>query len=307
MEIVVAGASGFLGNAFINYAQNKGWKIRKLVRDTKRFTPFHNPSTPKNVTEYSWNPTKYQLDPQILSGTDAIICFSGAGIANKLWTKKYRKTLWTSRRDPLQTLANAIAQLPEKDKPKHLLAASAVGYYGSRGSEILTESSMAGKEFLAQLCVKWENTANTIEIAHITTLRTGLVISKNAGFLAPLWKIYRCWLGGKIGSGKQYLPTISYYDYLRALEYILEKQITGAVNMCAPEPITNTEFNKELAAFLQVKALLPVPEFLLRLILQDMSFLALQSARVIPKKLLDNGFAFKHPTFSTQLAWIKNN
>lgn len=294
MEIVVAGASGFIGSAFLDYANSKGWQIRQLVRRLPK------PST-ATVTQYQWDPDRRILDPQILVGTDAIICLSGAGIANHYWNKSYRKTLWDSRKQPLLTIKSALDQLSPTERPQQLLSGSAVGYYGDCGDTRLTEKNPAGNEFLARLCQQWENVANSLPVAKKTFLRTGLVIDQGGGILQPLKTLYSFYLGGKLGNGQQYMPTISRLDYIRALAFILQEQITGPVNLTGPQPLRNADFNEEMAKQLSVKAIFTVPRPMLTALLGEMSFLPLQSANVIPEKLIKAGFQFSYPQFADQL------
>ncbi len=253
-----------------------------------------------------WNPaaTRAVADPGALEGCAAAIHLSGANVAGQRWTAAYRREMMASRVDSTRALATLLAGL--RTPPQALLVASAVGYYGDRGDELLDETSLPGKGFFADLCRQWEAAAQPAVEAGIRVvhLRFGVVLGPGPGALARMLPIFRLGLGGRLGSGRQWMSWISVEDAMRALLFVLETpSLAGPVNLTAPSPVTNADFTRLLARQLRRPAFLPAPAFALRLALGQMADEALlASTRAVPSRLLVEGFRFAHPTVDKALA-----
>lgn len=296
MRIVVAGASGFLGTRLVEALIADGHEVRRLVR---------RPATTPDETR--WHPEQGVLDPAVLTRTDAVINLCGAGIGDKRWTDAYRQELRDSRIIPTRLLAATLADLSTAGRAPTLLNSSAVGYYGDRGDEVITEQTPGGRGFLADLSRDWEAATEPARDAgaRVVLLRTGLPLHPDGGLLKPLMLPFRLGAGGKIGSGRQYVPWISLADWLAAMLYLLaDSRITGPVNLTGPAPATNAEFTKALAAALHRPAILPIPGFALHAVAGDLADEALASMRVVPEALTASGFTFQHPTVERALAAV---
>jgi len=284
MKILIAGASGFIGRALVQAAQAAGHTVVPLVRG--------NP----NPGEIAFNPAHGMIDHEELAGADAVICLNGAGLFSQLWTESYKETLLRSRITSVRTLTDAFERLSRDERPAHFITGSAIGYYGAdRGDEILTEAAQPGDDFLAQLCVRWEEAgerATALGMTH-TALRTGLVMDASGGMLGLLKHAYRFGLGTQLGDGTQYMSSISLHDHVRAVLHILDHRVAGPVNLTAPFPVTNREWNKALAAHMNRPAFLAVPGGLMKAVLGDFAEqAALASQHVLPARLETSGFSF---------------
>ncbi|SOD74410.1 hypothetical protein SAMN05892883_3594 [Jatrophihabitans sp. GAS493] len=290
MKVLLAGASGAIGTALSRSLVQHGHVIRTLVR---------RPAS--GSTEVTWRPDRGELDQAALNGIDAVICLSGAGVAEKRWTDEYKQVMRSSRIDSVCTLARAITETATP--PKVFLSASAVGYYGDAGAAAIDESAPAGDGFLAGLCVDWEAATAPAEAAgvRVAHLRTGLVLDASTGLLAKLAPLYRFGLGGKLGSGEQYWPWISLVDEIASIEHLLTSEVHGGVNLTGPAPVTNADFSATLGRVLHRPAVLPVPGFALRAALGEFSSDVLTGQRALPVKLKASGFAFRHSTLTEAL------
>jgi hypothetical protein len=300
VKLIIAGASGFIGKALVTDLRGHGHQVSTLVR-----------RTPTSESEFEWHPDRGELDPLTLAGADAVISLSGAGVADKRWSQAYRQVLVQSRVQPTTTIAQALAGLPAEVRPGTFLSASAIGYYGERGDQPLPESATAGTGFMADLVRRWEAATEAASGAgvRVAMLRTGLVLSSSGGLMKRLVPLFKFGAGGKLGSGRQYQSWITLADELAAIRHILQtEQLEGPVNMVGPEPVRNAEFSAELAKALHRPALLPAPAFGLRLVLGDFAKEGvLVSQRVLPEKLIGNGYRFQHADLRSALAWaIKN-
>lgn len=299
MEIVIAGSSGLIGTALRESLSDAGHRPVRLVRRPPR----------PGADEIEWDPDAGQLDIDAISGADAVINLAGAGIGDHRWTDEYRRTLVSSRTDTTSLLARACAASAEP--PAVFLGGSAIGYYGDRGAEVLTEQSGRGHGFLPDLVEAWEASAQPAIDAGIRTcfLRTGVVLSPDGGALPKFLPLFKLGLGGKFGSGEQFFSWISIDDEVAAIEYLLGltstsgESISGPVNLTAPNPVTNAEFTDALAEMLNRPALLPVPAFGPRLLLGSdrADSLLFESQRVEPGVLIGSGFAFEHPDVTDAL------
>jgi uncharacterized protein (TIGR01777 family) len=287
MKILVSGASGLVGTALVPSLEAAGHDVIRLVRT----------STGKTPGEAVWNPAAGTLDPVIVDGADAVINLNGRSIAEGRWNTAVKKELRSSRLDSTRTLVNAIAQ--SKNPPALLINASAVGYYGDRGDEILDESSTVGEGFLAELSRDWEDAALTSrsEQTRVVLLRLGVVVARG-GALGKMLTPFKLGLGGPIGSGRQFWPWIGIEDVCGMIDFILgNEKIEGPVNAVAPQELRCSEFARILGRVLSRPAVMPLPAFAARLVLGEMAdSLLLASQRVLPKALEEHGYAFQRPS-----------
>jgi uncharacterized protein (TIGR01777 family) len=300
VKVLIAGGSGFLGQALTSELTAHQHTVHTLVRRPAR-----------SSTEVEWHPEYGDLDPDALRGYTAVVGLSGAGIGDHRWTASYKRELVDSRTKTTGTLAKALAWLPQAQRPRTFLNASAVGYYGNRGDEPLPENAGAGNGFLADLVVQWEAATQPAVDAgvRVLTVRTGLVLSAHGGLLARLIPLYRRGLGGQLSSGQQYQPWISLADEVGAIRFLLESdRLHGPINLAGPAPVRNQEFSAELGRVLHRPALLPVPRLALRVALGEFANAgALASQRVIPERLLAAGYRFQHDNVRSALAWAVAN
>jgi uncharacterized protein len=256
--------------------------------------------------QLKWNPagSKPVADPAPLEALAAAIHLSGASVAAHRWTPTWKREMWSSRVESTQALANTLAAL--RQPPKTLLVASAAGFYGDRGDELLDERSGPGEGFLADLCREWEAAARPAAEAGIRVvhLRFGVVLGCGPGALAKMLPLFRLGLGGRLGSGRQWMSWIGLADAVAAILFAMDTPtLAGPVNLTAPQPVTNAEFTRALGEAVHRPAILPAPAFALRLALGAMAGEALlASARVLPARLGDAGFQFVHPRVDAAMA-----
>jgi uncharacterized protein len=282
MQILVSGSTGLIGSAVVDALQADAHLIGRLVRSRK------GTSDPEVV----YNPGEGALDLVDLEGYDAVIHLAGENIFGR-WTEAKKKAIHDSRVQSTSHLARALARLPSP--PRHFLCASAAGYYGDRGSEELTEQSEAGDDFLAKVCRGWEEAAQPAAEAglRVVHLRFGMVISPASGAMRMMHRAFRLGLGGRLGSGRQYMSWIALDDVAGAVKFVLEREdISGPVNVVSPHPLTNAEFTKSVARAVRRPALFPVPRFAMRLALGELADALLTSSRVKPVRLLEAGYSF---------------
>lgn len=282
-SVAITGASGFIGSALTEALAAAGTRVIRLVR-----RPAHGPD------EVSWDPAKGTIDAAGLEGVDAVVHLAGAEIAVR-WTDRRKSLIRDSRVGGTRLLAGALAKL---DRPPHVLVSgSAIGYYGNRGDERLTEQSQPGSDFLADTAVEWEAATGPAAGAGIRVVlnRTGLVIGPG-GLLERMLPPFRLGLGGKLGSGDQWMSWISLHDLVAAIRFAIDDaELRGPVNAVAPEPVTNAELTRTLARVLRRPAIFPVPPIALRAVFGEMAdAMILASQRVAPERLLDSGFDFRH-------------
>ena len=322
-KFLISGASGMLGSAIRRELAASELEIVRLVRSARTSVGPHGevrPSTPappvfRSVAvslsgEISWNPaaTPTVAYPELLEGFTAAIHLAGANLAAHRWTAAYKREIASSRVDSTRALATTLAAL--RNPPPTLLIASATGIYGDRGAEMLDESSSPGSGFLADLCHQWEAAAQPAVDAGIRVvhLRFGVALGPKTtpGALARMVPIFRLGLGGRLGSGRQWMSWISLPDLVSAVLFLLDRPtLAGPVNLTAPNPVSNAQFTHALARELHRPALLPVPAAGLRLIFGEMADEALlASARAFPSKLSASGFQFAHPTIDLALAAV---
>ena len=254
--------------------------------------------------EIAWNPQEGTIDTDRLRGVDGVVHLAGAGVGDHRWSASYKRTVLSSRVSGTTTLSEALSRLPQP--PAVMVSASAVGYYGSRGDEILTEDSGPGAGFLADVCRQWESATTPAASAgiRVVTLRTGVVLSAAGGALKKQLPPFRLGLGARLGRGNQYFSWITRRDVVGAISFLARGEaLSGAFNLTAPEPVSNTEFTHELARVLRRPAKLFVPETALRIVVGDemtAEFL-LASQRAVPNRLLAAGFRFADATLPEAL------
>ena len=280
-RIAISGASGLIGSALVGKLKSEGYTVQRLVR---------RPTV--SSEEIFWNPATQEIDIAALEGVDAVIHLAGAGVGDKRWTKKYKAEILNSRLLGTTTIANAVAQV----KPKAFITSSAIGWYGETGNRAVTETDRGGDDFLAAVCREWEAAADLAGDVRTVKIRTGLVLDPTGGALGRMLPLFRFGLGGKLGNGKQWWSWITLHDQLRAIQFLLENnEISGPVNLTAPNPVTNQEFTSALARALRRPALFPAPAFALKLALGGFSTEILGSKKVLPAALQDAGFNFEFP------------
>lgn len=287
MKILVTGSTGFIGSALIPFLTSGGYEVTRLVRAQPR----------PGEAEIQWDPGVGKLDVAKLEGFAAMVHLSGESIAAGRWTTARKRRIRESRLKSTSLLCEALNRLEQP--PKVLVCASAIGYYGNRGEEILREHSPAGSGFLAELCKDWEAASEPAvqKGIRVVRLRTGLVLGAEGGALARLLLPFRLGLGGKIGSGRQYMSWVVMDDLLGAVVHTVHTEaLSGPVNVVAPHPVTNLEFTKTLGKVLGRPTLFPVPAFAVRVAFGEMGDeLLLFSTRVEPARLAATGFAFRFP------------
>lgn len=294
MTIAVSGSSGMIGSALRAEVVRLGHQPVRLVRRSP------------GANEIQWDPAKGTLDAASLEGMDAVVHLAGAGIGDRRWNEAYKTELVDSRVQPTALLAKTLASLDRP--PAVFISASAIGYYGDRGDETLTEDSPAGQGFLPDLVTKWEAATSPASEVGIRTvsIRTGVVYSKAGGALPKLLPLFRFGLGGPMGNGRQYVSWISLDDEVQAIVHLLSANLSGAVNLTAPNPVTNKQQAVALGKALHRPVLLPVPAFGPRLLLgtEMANALLFDSARVLPTRLSESGFEFNHKTIDDAFAAI---
>jgi uncharacterized protein len=293
--ILLSGASGMLGTALREALASRGTRILQLVR-----------RDPSATSEIRWDPSASRpiTDLQPLEGLSAAIHLSGASVAGHRWTAAYKREMAISRVESTRSLATILSSLHQP--PSAFIAASAAGFYGNRGDELLDERSSPGNGFLADLCRAWEAAAQPAVDAGVRVVhpRFGVVLSAQGGALAKMLLPFKLGLGGRLGSGRQWMSWISLADAVAALLFLVDSpELAGPFNLTAPEPVTNSAFTRALARAVHRPAVLPAPAFALRLALGEMADEALlASARVLPARLTAAGFSFAHATIDQALA-----
>jgi uncharacterized protein (TIGR01777 family) len=285
MKILVSGSSGLIGAAATTALKSDGHNVVHLVR----------PGKPANPGDVQWDPMRATVDVAALEGIDVVIHLSGAGIADGRWTEERKQLIRSSRIDTTRVLVDSLSRL--KQKPRVLIVASAIGYYGSRGDEILTESSATGTDFLALVCRDWEAEASRAAERGIRTvvLRTGVVLSGKGGALPKMLPPFKLGVGGRLGDGQQWMSWIAIDDVVGIIRYaIANEQVSGPVNVVAPNPVRNEEFTRLLAGMLHRPAIFLAPAFVLRLAMGEMAdAVLLSSDRVKPERMLAAGYKFR--------------
>jgi uncharacterized protein len=298
MKLVVSGGTGFLGAPLCETWAEEGHDVRILTRSLAPGQSQHDSGTGvPGITRMGWRADGdvSTLVP-ILEGADAVVHLAGESVADGRWTAARKRALQSSRIDTTRHLVQAIGKCARP--PAVLVSGSAVGYYGDRGAEPVTEASAPGQDFLARLCVEWESEAERAAAAgvRVVLLRTGIALERSGGALAKMMLPFRLFVGGRIGSGRQWVPWIHRLDWVEMVRWIVDTpQVRGAVNATAPHPVTNAEFTRALARALKRPALFPAPGFALRIALGEMAESLLTGQRAIPAVAKAGGFHFRYP------------
>ena len=299
MKVAVTGASGLIGSALVESWQSAGHEVWRLVRRREQVV--------EERTVF-WSPLEGQIEAEKLKGLDAVVHLAGENIAAKRWTKKQKELIRRSRVEGTHLLCRTLEQLERR--PNVLVCASAVGYYGNRGEELVDETSKPGKGFLAEVCQQWEAAAEPARQAGIRTvhLRLGMVLSDRGGALARMLPLFKLGLAGRLGNGRQYWSWVTLDDVVRVVSWLLEhSSFDGPVNCTAPEPVTNRQFTRTLAKVLKRPAVLPAPAWALKLMLGQMAAeLLLAGQRCVPQRLLDAGFSFQFRELEPGLRHVLN-
>src|ERR1700692_2052336 len=300
MRILISGSTGFLGTALIETLGRQGHSVVRLVRPgTAQISAGGSPAQ-----TVPWDPVAGQFDAAGAEGADALIHLAGASIAGGRWNASRKALLRTSRIDATRHLIGALGKLQRP--PRVIVSASAVGYYGNRGDETLTEASTQGNDFLAGLCREWEaETAHGAEFgARVVNLRFGIILAAHGGALPRMAMPFKLGAGGRLGDGRQWMSWLTLQETMSIIQFAMANSgLTGPVNAVTPNPVRNSEFTGILANTLHRPGLFPAPAFALRLALGEMAdSLLLISPRVIPSKLADLGYPFLEPNLASALA-----
>jgi len=300
MKILVTGSTGLVGTALVGALAGAGHTVCRLVRPESAAR-----GGAKDGFDAPWNPTTGELGGAAV-GADAVVNLAGASIAGGRWTAERKALLRTSRVETTRALVTALAKMSAR--PRVLVSASAIGYYGSRGDELLTEESAAGADFLAGLAQEWEAEAVKAESLGIRVVRArfGIILARHGGALAKMLLPFKLGAGGRVGSGQQWMSWVTLHDVVEILRFSVENAgVQGAVNVVAPGAVRNAEFTKELARAVHRPALVPAPASALRLALGEMAdALLLASQRVAPQKLQQLGYGFAHADLGSSLAAV---
>jgi uncharacterized protein (TIGR01777 family) len=295
MDIAVTGATGLIGSALVDRLRSQGHQVRRLVRGTGSTGP----------GDVHWDPASGEVDLAGLAGVEGVVHLAAAGVGDHRWTDEYRHTIRQSRIDGTRTITAAMSALDPR--PQVLVSASAVGWYGDRGDELLTEGSAKGSGFLAEVAQAWEDEALALQSTgiRVAVARSGIVLSRSGGALGRLLPLIRLGAGGPLGSGHQWWSWITLDDEVRALEFLLTEPISGPVNLTAQQPVRQSELVNTLARTAHRPSFLPAPAFALRLALGQMADeMILASQRALPNTLDQAGFDFHHDDIDAAASWL---
>jgi uncharacterized protein (TIGR01777 family) len=293
LNITITGATGLIGRRLLTALARGGHSSRALSRHA-------GANLPPGVKLSVWDAMKGAPPAEALRDADAVIHLAGEPVAQR-WTAEAKRRIRESRVDGTRRLVETIAA--QERKPAVLIAASATGFYGSRGDQPLEETSPPGKGFLADLCVEWEREALAAASLgmRVAAVRTGIALHPQGGALAKMLPAFRLGGGGRLGSGKQWVPWIHLDDLVAIYNFLLENEIAGPVNATAPAPVTNAEFTRALAAAVRRPAIFPVPKLALRIVFGEMAEAVFESERVLPKRIEAAGYRFLYPQIGTAL------
>ena len=292
MKLLISGSHGLVGKALIKSLEAQGHEIFRLVR--------HPPDSDSQV---EWSPDRYSIALARLEGFDAVVHLAGESIASGRWSEEKKRKIRESRVKGTKLLSDALANLTRP--PRSLISASAIGYYGNRGDEVLTETSAPGDDFLAGVCVDWEKaTEHAAEKGiRVVNTRFGIILDSEGGALAKMLPPFRMGVGGRVGSGKQWMSWIALDDVVGGIEHVLANEgVRGPINFVAPNPVRNAEFTKTLGRVLSRPTILPIPAFGVRLAFGEMAdALLLSSQRVEPQRLNEAGYQFGYSALEAAL------
>lgn len=296
MKILLTGSSGLIGAALLNSFRERGYEVKRIVRSEKFLSE----------DAILWDPEHHEIRLDEFEGFDVVINLAGENIASGRWTEEKKKKIRDSRVLGTHMLAELLARLERP--PSVFVSASAIGYYGDRADEKLSEQCSVGQGFLAEVCQKWEEATGAAKKAgiRVVNLRIGAVLSKNGGVLSRILPSFKYGLGGIIGSGKQFMSWISIDDLIGIVLYVINHEgVCGPINVVSPEPVTNYVFTKTLGKILRRPTFFPFPAFLAKLVLGEMADeLLLSSCRAIPQVLQESGYQFLYPDLKGALQYI---
>jgi uncharacterized protein len=296
MKILVSGSHGLVGRALIKSVTAYGIEVSRLVRQKPT----------DGAREIEWHPDEGVLDAKQLEGLDAVVHLAGESIASGRWSDDKKRAIRESRVKGTQLLSRSLAQLSQP--PATFISASAIGYYGNRGDELLTEESAPGTDFLASVCMEWEKSTAAAAEKGIRTVNTrfGIILDASGGALEKMLTPFRMGIGGRVGNGKQWMSWISLDDVVAGLRFVLDNSsASGPVNFVAPNPVTNAEFTKALGRALSRPTFFPIPKIGVQLAFGEMAdALLLSSQRVEPRVLKESGYRFELPTLRNALSHI---
>ncbi len=294
MKVAITGSSGLIGTSLVSFLSEKSVAVSKILRE--------NPED----DDISWKPEDGDWNSAFTEGVDGIVHLAGENIASGKWTRKKKEKIRNSRIEGTKRLCEHILKLPTP--PSVLVCASAIGYYGNRGVEFLNEGSSRGSGFLPDVCLDWEEAAESVSKAgiRVVNVRFGIVLSKYGGALAKMMTPFKIGMGGKIGSGTQYMSWVAMDDVTGAIYHtLITDSLKGPVNVTAPNPVTNKEFTNTLGEVLKRPAVVPMPAFAAKLAFGEMAKdLLLASTKVAPKSLSDSGYEFQYPELENALRHI---
>ena len=291
-HIAVAGSSGLIGGALCRALRERGDEVLRLVR-----------RRPEHSSEVQWAPSTRHLPPAVLDGVAAVVNVAGVSLGARRFTPAFKAEVIRSRTDGTTALAAAIAAT---GRPIHLLNGSAVGYYGDRGDEILTEESSAGSGFLVDVVHAWEGATEPASEsgAPVSLLRTGIVLDPQGDAIKALLTLTRLGLGGPLGNGRHYWAWITLEDHVRAIQHVLDNTLKGPVNLTGPDPARQRDIVAEMGRQLRRPTVLPAPTFALRAIAGEMAENIVSSQRALPRRLQDTGFEFNQATLQDAVRWL---
>jgi len=290
MRILITGSTGMVGSALIPFLTTGGHQVRRLVRHT-----------PRSNDEFHWDTDSGTIDPAALEGIDAVVHLAGENIAGRRWSTQQKERILRSRREGTRQIVDAIQSA--RTKPRVLVSASAIGIYGSRGDEVLTEESSQGSGYLAEVCGEWESSAGALSDVRTVQLRFGVILGAAGGALKKMLLPFKLGGGGRIGSGQQWMSWIGLDDAIGAIHHALTTEdLSGAVNAVAPKPVTNSEYTRTLGRVLARPTVFPMPAFAARMAFGELADeLLLASQRVQPTKLQASGYRFGYPALEDAL------
>jgi uncharacterized protein len=291
-RVAITGASGLIGSALSGFLRARGDEVVHLVR-----------REPRTSAEIGWDPAARKLNPGDLSGLTAVVHLAGAGVGDHRWTAAYKRVILSSRVDGTTTIATALADLGE---PVALVSGSAIGAYGDRGDEPLTEDSEMGRGFLADVVRAWEAATTPAQDAGLRVVhaRTGIVLSPDGGAMGRVLPLAKLGLAGPLGNGRQYWSWITLHDELRALAHLIDQDLSGPVNLVSTQPTRQAQAMKALGAQLGRPAVLPAPALALKIALGGFASDILGSQNALPSVLTASGFVFDHDTIESAMRWL---
>jgi uncharacterized protein (TIGR01777 family) len=296
-RVAVTGSSGLIGGALRRRLTDRGDTVLRVVR-----------RPPEGPDEVRWDPSRGELDPDAFSDVDAVVNLAGVGIGDKRWDAEHKREVERSRTDATGTIAHTLVTVQERTGRRvRLVNASAVGFYGDRGDEVLTEQSPAGEDFLAGVVSRWEEAAAPAVDAGLSVAfaRTGLVMTRDGGAFAPLLLLGKLGLGGPMAGGREWWPWITLVDEVNALVHLIDHpEVTGPVNLVAPQPARQKDIAAELGRALHRPAIVPAPRFALRMVVGEFAESIVASQRLDPEVLSRDGFVFEHGDLPGAVRWL---